>query len=755
MIEWSLSPIFSSYTLAVVVTAGLALLLAVGPTFGRLSTLRRGSLIVIRCAIILLLLAAMLRPTRVYTTTKQQTAVLLLLLDQSRSMTLASETAGQTRWEAQQETLRQLEDELANLAKDFEIRAYSYDEELYPLALDRGKLQLPAAPTGDQTDIGTTLHDALQRELGKRVIGVIAMGDGTQTAFTPRVELTEAGREMARLEYPLYTVVWGPLGDVTQARDLAIENLPEQYTVFVKNEMQVKGLLRARGYVNQELDVELIAEGPNLAAQRVAITKVVSRQDDELLPIELNFTPATPGQYKLALRTPEQPGELVTRNNELSAFVTVLDGGLRVLYLYGDLVGEQRLLRRSINLSPDIQLDDVFVDPKNRDRWPIKLGDELQPANVDVLLIENVDAAALGDANLQSVATLVEAGKGLIMIGGFNSFGPGGYRGTPLADALPIELARFERQDAGLEAPINRDLHWWGELPLVPTQPHPVITLATTGDNAALWQSLPPLKGANKFAQLKPRARVLLETPDRKPVLVADEFGRGRVLAFAGNSTARWWQQGRQAEHRRFWRQVVLWLARRDNLEQHDVWIKLAQRRFNPGTRATFEAGAKSATGETIRDAAFTAELVLPDGTRRPIRLSANGETQSGVIDDISTAGDYLVELSVARQAQTLGSARATFQVLDRDAELSNPAAGHEAMARLAEMTKAFGGQALAPEQLPDLLRSLRERREELQVEVQVKWQLGDTALDAWLFVIAVVSLLTSEWVLRKRWGLV
>ena len=61
----------------------------------------------------------------------------------------------------------------------------------------------------------------------------------------------------------------------------------------------------------------------------------------------MTYVPDQPGQYKITMRAAEQPGELVTRNNALTAFVTVLEGGLRALYVYGDLLGEQRMLRRS------------------------------------------------------------------------------------------------------------------------------------------------------------------------------------------------------------------------------------------------------------------------------------------------------------------------------------------------------------------------------------------------------------------------
>ena len=93
-----------------------------------------------------------------------------------------------------------------------------------------------------------------------------------------------------------------------------------------------------------------------------------------------------------------------------------------------------------------------------------------------------------------------------MMIGGFNSFGPGGYAGSPLADVLPVEMGRLERQGVDLSRPISRDLHLWGELPMLPVRSHPILRLASDDNNAALWQSLPPLQGANRFAGVKPRA---------------------------------------------------------------------------------------------------------------------------------------------------------------------------------------------------------------------------------------------------------
>ena len=110
------------------------------------------------------------------------------------------------------------------------------------------------------------------------------------------------------------------------------------------------------------------------------------------------------------------------------------------------------------------------------------------------------------------------------------------------------------------------------------------MELAPGAANREAWQRLPPLEGANNLGRnhLKRAAQVLAETPDGKPLLISQEVG-GRVMAFAADSTWRWWMGGHEAEHKRFWRQAVLWLAHKDEQTEGSVWIRLAQRRYAAG----------------------------------------------------------------------------------------------------------------------------------------------------------------------------
>jgi hypothetical protein len=338
-----------------------------------------------------------------------------------------------------------------------------------------------------------------------------------------------------------------------------------------------------------------------------------------------------------------------------------------------------------------------------------------------------------------------------------------------LADVLPIGIGPAERQEFG--EPLRHDVQLPGPLHMRPAMPlgaqHPVMQVGSTGgerprsqenSGAALantWAQLPPLDGANRIerGELKPNAQVLAEADDRQrhPLLIAGQAGTGRVLAFAGDSTWRWQMDGFGEAHRRFWRQCVLWLAKKDERTGGQVWIKLASRRAVRGNRVEFQVGADSAQGEPIANAQFNVNVLGPDGVSEAVRTTKTGEGWGATFRNTSKPGDYRIVVKATDGGKDLGSAEARFLVPNQDVELDRPAAEPTLMAQLAEMTKPAGGQALAAEELPDLLKKLAAQPPEVKEEVIAKVTYWDT----WPFFLVFVGLLGGEWYLRKRWGLV
>jgi uncharacterized membrane protein len=80
---------------------------------------------------------------------------------------------------------------------------------------------------------------------------------------------------------------------------------------------------------------------------------------------------------------------------------------------------------------------------------------ELRPAatpapadldRIDLVVLADVPRAAFSSDGLAALEAFVRAGGGLLVAGGTQSFGPGGYLGTPLATLLPLRLDVPDRQ---------------------------------------------------------------------------------------------------------------------------------------------------------------------------------------------------------------------------------------------------------------------------------------------------------------------
>ncbi len=237
--------------------------------------------------------------------------------------------------------------ELAQLDETFEVQAFGFADALQNDSFVDGTIQLPAKPDGDQTDIALALSESLRRESGKRLAGVLLLSDGAQRVLQPKYDLQQVVRELTRLNAPLYSVAFGKPREQSQARDVMIERLQDQYTVFVNNELQIRGALRVQGFVNQPLPVKVVIEGPDGVAPRtLGPIEVTATQDDQLVDFSFNYSPTIAGAYKLNVEAVPQDGELVVANNRLTAYLNVLEGGLRILYLEGNLVSpEMQILR--------------------------------------------------------------------------------------------------------------------------------------------------------------------------------------------------------------------------------------------------------------------------------------------------------------------------------------------------------------------------------------------------------------------------
>ena len=149
---------------------------------------------------------------------------------------------------------------------------------------------------------------------------------------------------------------------------------------------------------------------------------------------------------------------------------------------------------------------------------------------------------------LRVLSDWVAEGGGLAMIGGYLSFqginGSARFRGTPVEAVLPVSIHPW---DDRIEVPEG-----FRAQAMVPD--HRLLA-----DVPSDW---PLMLGLNEVVA-KPSATVLAEGPDRHPLLVVGQHGRGRTLAWTTDIGPHWLPDAALSwpGFVPLWRNLMTWLA--------------------------------------------------------------------------------------------------------------------------------------------------------------------------------------------------
>ncbi|TWT82601.1 hypothetical protein CA13_40640 [Planctomycetes bacterium CA13] len=754
MNSFHIEPIYDSslVALAASVVIVAVLILVTPPTE---DPQKRRWLMLLRAIAGLVLVVAMFRPGVVRTDTRAAEATLVVAIDVSRSMTLPDDEKSD-RWTHQKQAWQSLAEGLEPLADSMNVRLLSYGKTTAELPNPTPATLDIVVPDGELTDLAAAATGAIAIAQGQPLAGVVMMGDGTQTAPIQGNGAERVAQTLKAWGVPLWSVPIGPASGPSANRDAAIDALPESYQLFAGNQFEVSFQVPLRGLAGISVPVQITWIDENgkatLAAQRRVLSETANSVGDVSIPL---IAPA-PGTYRLNVEVETQAGELVTTNNLQTAFVNVREGGGRILYIEGESLYEQRFLRMALRRFPDLDLTYQWIPRDTASRWPVDLGDWFEKGRFDIYIIGDVDADAIGREQLAELAETVGAGAGLITLGGYHTYGAGGYASSPLADVISIRMDPSRRRDINSEIQPNTPDQIAGPISVQPARRHPVTDLGGA-DPVRVWKTLPRLLGANRFVgpKVAPGVQVLLETTDGAPLLVVGEFGRGRTVASAFDSTWQWWREGKSEAHRRFWRQVVLWLLSREEDSTEQINLELDARRFAVDADVGFRATLTSIAENQSID--FVAEILDESNTITPVTDLAdtsegNSQTVTGKIPKL-IPGYYRLRVGPRDTASKLNSENLAFQVVDQSREMTMPMADPVYLRQLADITAEHGGGSFSYEQIDDLIERIAKRRKQAEAPVVEKFTLGDDPLTGWILFALFATALIIEWTLRRRWG--
>lgn len=658
-----------------------------------------------------------------------------LLLDNGRPWREALEARYRVKWFLAGQTLRQLGE-----------AGRSIDE---PLRI--------ATPRETSSRLGQAVLDVLQLQRGRPTAAILLVTDGVTTEG-PAV--SEAARQARRRQTPLYVV---GIGSEQPPRDVRLAELRVDETAYVRDVLHFDVQLSSQGYAGKNVRLRLLRDGES---QSLAEADVKLEGEGAGQTARLSYRPTSEGRFSFVVEAVPLAGESTLANNRLQRDVTVTEETVRVLLVQNAPSYEFRYLRallgRTLNVGSragkkaiDLRvfLQEADWEPASEDATALRVFPVTREElfQFDVLVLGDVNPAALGATAIRNVADFTQSrGGGLVILPG-PRFMPRAYAGTPLAEVMPFdpEACVVPASDALLEQGFQPRLTALGGATSA-------LQLAdATAANARLWRQLPAFYWLVEAPELKAGVRVLAEHPTRTgadgrplPVIMLQFIDAGKVLTHASDDFWRWSRDpDGEAAYGRYWLQWLRYLSR-GKLQAGDRTVQVTSEReeYPRGEAVRLRARFVDERAAPPSDDGVTLVLERDGGGRRNVTLARDATDRGLFTASVGQLAEGKYRVGLLRPALEAPPAPAAFTITAPPGEQARLAMDGTDLRAAA---KRSDGRFYTLRDVGTLLDDLPPGR-----QVRIESLPAEPLWNRWPLAALFVVLLTAEWILRKRLGM-
>jgi uncharacterized membrane protein len=677
---------------------------------------------------------------------KPQQNIVAILIDDSRSMAINEDSS--TR---EAKAVTSLENGvLAALNRSFQTRLYRFDDAI--TRMDDLRTLRPDAPS---TRIGDALKQ-LTDETSDLPIGAIVLltdgGDNTGGISPDVISALRARR------IPVHTVGFGR---ERAAHDVEIEDAVLAARALSGSRLAARVTFHQRGYTNSKLTLTIRDTSdaqPKMLASRTVTLGSESAQQTETIMFDIGGA----GARTLEISATPLQGEENLNNNKLTRVVNVASDPRRILYIEGEPRWEYKFIRQAEQDDRMVQIVSMVRTSENKTyRQGVANKDDLAsgfPSRAEELfgyhglILGSVESGYFTPNQQSLIHDFVDRrGGGLLLLGGEFALADGGWNSSKIADLMPTILptqpGTFHRE----ADPKNGTNHTTVELARDGEDSIITRLLDDPAANKEKWKKLPYLMDYEDPGTPKPGATVLASmiTPEGRklPLLITENFGRGRSAIMATGGSWRWQMSlplGDTA-HDLFWQQLLRWIV--SDTPGHVAASVPSQILLDNGA-ITFTADVRDLQFNPAADAKVEVHVLGPSGVNAAVEMTPVADTpgQFEARWSAPKSGAYHAEVVAVRAGKELGRDELTFERLDGVAENFHTEQNRDLLEHLAAQT---GGQYWRPSDLGKLAQSIPFSEAGVTMrETKDLWNLP-------LVFFVLILLRFSEWWLRRKWGIV
>ena len=732
------------------VVAAVAIALTAAFYYRAFRTLRAGrwqALLALRILAIVLVVLLLFKPLFRYEKELEEKPAVVFLLDTSSSMGIADDATGVTRFNQARDQVEKWWEKLRN---DFELHLVEFSERARPLEAITDLAAI--APEGKATSLSRALVAATKQVARRDHATAILLSDGVHNSARNPLEVA------GKMGMVVHTIgVGASLRSNAAYRDVQLTGIDCPDRLLLNNMVKIKGFIEGIGLAGRVVKAILEEDGRQVAEAELTLGTAAASQE-----VVFDYRPTTKGRHTYVVRVPPLPEEKITQNNQRSAVAMVIEPGIRVLYVEGTLRAEYgALVDRFLSKDPDLEFSslvqtrpNVFLKRSNMEG--LKL--EVIPADAetinkfDVFILGDLDASYLRPAQQELFAKRIREGAGLLMLGGYHGLGPGGYAGTPLGEIMPVRLG-------------NREIGQINDKFLPTLTPdgvrHPIFAninsfFPTQQQAEPKAAGLPLLDGCTRVEAARPGATVLAMLSGQAgsmPVMAVQPVERGRTAIFCGDTTRKW-QQGprafdQESPYLRFWGQTIRWLAGRSAPVEASAGVvgNTDKGYYEPEEAVQISAVVRNQEGQAANDAVVTAKVKGPDNAADQVTLSivAGPAGHYGGSFDPKLAGTYEIVVEAKLEQLVVSSDKLPIEVGRPDLEFEKLDLNEKLLGQIAADANGRYMHITAADHLIDQL-DRTQRKKQIALERPL--------YNPPVFWMLLVTLLTTEWALRKKFQL-
>lgn len=675
-------------------------------TLPRISNSSKILLTIIRSFIFALVLFLIFEPILSLTKRTNDENNTLLLIDNSKSI------SAKDSLKRSQSILKLIKD--LNSEESINVKLFSFGNKIDSVSVGQPVLNLD----GQSTNFSSLI--SLLNKHQSYASSAVLVSDGIIT------EGADPSYQLEKMQIPIFTV---GVGDSSTKKDVELFNVSHNQYIYAGAATKILATIRQNGFDGRGVKLSLYEEDLQIESKEILLSNSGNNITDFL------YTPKTGGEKKLRIAISPLSGEFNPLNNQKTFFLTVLDTKIKIGLVAGSPSPDVSAVASALESDKNIKIN-KFIQVSQNKIWDERKVNALDSSSV--LFLIDFPASNTPQQLISQIVNKIEKGTPFfISVSSSCDFGK--------LKALETYLPFFTRK-------ISPDA--FQVLPEIQKNEF-ASNFSQLGNAVTVWNNLPPVFQSVTEMISKPESKIIVKSKVREailnsPLIMLRSIGNQRSFAVNASNFWRWSLQASERNpdfFKNFVNEIVKWLSLTGDKKQFK--LSLNKKVYSSNEQVQITAELYDNSFNPVDTAQVKLEISHADQKNELILTpQGNGIYTGNFTPEVN--GDFICMASTQLSGNSTLNSSTRFSVSSSEIELLDTKMRIDYLKLLANSSN---GEYFGIENYDNLVQRLIDAEKKKNGGTLIK---NEFELWNYSFILGLIVLLFStEWFLRKRFGMI